>query len=121
MRDLCKTPGFPPIAGEMSEGQRGIAGRQTPTIPVHTSCAKVPLGETIAKPWKAATRFPSPARRERARVRVTGVDKREEYGKTPLTQSSTTASNLPISVLESFASVPPAGEGQSLPRTPIRG
>ena len=41
-RDLCKTLGFPPLAGEMSEGQRGIAERQTPTIPVHTSSAKDP-------------------------------------------------------------------------------
>ena len=51
-RDLCKTLGFPPLAGEMSEGQRGLTGRQTPTIPVHTGYAKDP-------------------RRERATVRAT--------------------------------------------------
>ncbi len=32
-RDHCKTPGFPPLAGEMSEGQRGPTGRPTQTKP----------------------------------------------------------------------------------------
>ena len=44
-RDLCKTLRFPPLAGEMSEGQRGLTGRQTPTIPVHTGCSKDPRRE----------------------------------------------------------------------------
>ena len=66
-----------------------------------------PTRETIAKPCKTATRFPSPSmgkgqaaaesplpRWERVRVRVIGVDKGEGYGKTALTQSSNTTSNL---------------------------
>ena len=41
-RERCKTSGFPPLAGEMSEGQRGLTGRRTPTIPFDTGCAKLP-------------------------------------------------------------------------------
>ena len=54
MSEGHKTPGFPPRAGEMSEGQRGIAGRQTPTIPVHTGFAKVPRGGNVRR-TKGAT------------------------------------------------------------------
>ena len=42
---MGRVAGFPPFTGEMSEGQRGIEGRQTPTIPVYMACAKGPLGE----------------------------------------------------------------------------
>ncbi len=67
---LSQSPRFPPLAGEMSEGQRGTAGRQIPTILVHMDCSKLPP-------------------RERARVRVTGVDKWEGYGKSTPTDVPT--------------------------------
>ncbi len=82
--------------------------------------------------------IPSPARRERVRVRVTGADKRAGYGKTQPTQSSTTDLNKRHSdeIRHSGESRNPEGNGgvspaqetenqrgnvRGLPRTPIRG
>ena len=68
-RDLCKTQWFPPLAGEMSEGQRGIKGRPASTMLVHVGCAKVPRRERPGE----EVRCHHPFRGERGATEGSGV------------------------------------------------
>ena len=99
----------------MSEGQRGITGRPASTMLVHVGCAKVPLRE------RAMGQIPSPARRERVRVRVTGADKRAGYGKQPPTNALTTTSIFRCSKTRQFRNGLALGGMSEGQRGPLRG
>ncbi len=58
------------------------------------------------KTMKVARTLPSPARRERVRVRVTGADKGAGHGITPTTHSPTSSSS---DAQQGFATVSPRG------------
>ena len=80
--------GFPPLGGTFAKRQGFPRSRG--------KCPKDKGGsrddrrqqDRLLRFCKAATCFPSPARRERVRVRVTGVDKRAGHGKQPPTQTN---------------------------------
>ena len=65
LRDLCKTIGFPPLTGEMSEGQRGMLRDDHAENTTDKNFAKVSLMERDRRENYDGDVLPSPLTTER--------------------------------------------------------